>query len=135
LRADDANKTAREAFTAVQRPFIVFSKFQTVPFKPTENVAWEIQTVEENSGNTIARSVRSHISYCFLPKGIANNFNFPDLGERSDVNIVLGPKANTTLGAFAESVQSLKTIQDRKTKLFIWGRAVTTIYSKIPNHI
>jgi hypothetical protein len=123
-RADEANTTAREAFTTVQRPFIVFSGFRTVPFKPTENFAWEIQTIEENSGNTIARRVRSHISYCFLPKGIPNSFDFPDLGQRNDIYIVLGPKANTTVGAFAEPIAFLKAIQDRKTKLLVWGRAV-----------
>jgi hypothetical protein len=135
-RADDANTTAREAFTTVQRPFIVFSGFHTIPVKPTENFAWEIQTIEENTGNTIARRVRSHVSYCFFPQGIPDNFDFPDLGERNDVYIVLGPKANTTLGAFAEPVAYLKVIQDRKTKLFIWGRAVYhDIFKNTETHI
>jgi hypothetical protein len=135
-RADDANKTAREAFTAVQRPFVVFSGFRTVPFKPTENFAWEIQTVEENSGNTIARRVRSHVSYCFFSQGIPDRFDFPNVGERNDQDIVLGPKANTTLGAFAESVPFLKAIQDRKTKLFIWGQAIYhDIFKNTDTHI
>jgi hypothetical protein len=91
-RADEANTTAREAFTTVQRPFIVFSGFNTIPLKPTENFAWEIRTIEENAENTIARRVRSHLSYCFLPQGIPDNFDFPDVGKRNDIYIVLGPK-------------------------------------------
>ncbi|NOS76866.1 MAG: hypothetical protein HOP35_02870 [Nitrospira sp.] len=121
---NESNRINRDALVSVQRAF-VFPKPQIIGAMRDAkgNITLLSFAVDwENSGSTPTKDLTVNIdskAFDAPPKGDM----FPDNTRNLDNSLILGPKATISSDSTRVFGEELKSFQDGKKFLFVWGRA------------
>jgi hypothetical protein len=122
-----ADATTREAFTAVQRPFIVATSLTAVQELPGY---WSFQTILENTGSTPTKNmvVTSAVSFSvpILPDSPADP---GELKKQSDqayptvTDYFIGPHGKVAVDAISLITKTLEEMAEKRADFFVHGIA------------
>jgi hypothetical protein len=124
LRTDS---TTREAFTAVQRPFVVATALEAVQDLPAY---WTFRTVLENTGSTPTKNmtVTSSVSFSvpILPDSPADPSELrsqPTEAYPTTADFFMGPHGKVTVDAVSLITKTLEVMAEQRTDFFVYGIA------------
>jgi hypothetical protein len=117
------DSTTREAFTAVQRPFLVATALETVQDLPAY---WTFRTVLENTGSTPTKNmtVTSSVSFSvpILPDSPDDPSELraqPTDAYPTTTDFFMGPHGKVTVDAVSLVTKTLEDMADQRTDFFV----------------
>ena len=118
----------RQDSTNISRAFVFIREFRQFWLHDPENeqriVSWRIVPIWENSGNTIARKMKSYVNFCIFGPDIPDDFDFPDIGvTRATIPNLIGPHSTVDGGLSEIPVHTLVAIKKGMCNCYFWGWA------------
>jgi hypothetical protein len=123
----DANRINRESLQIGQRAYISFPMAaEAIGVASAETgvlVLWRFNLPLENTGNTPAREVRTHVNFHVEDPAapLATDFPFPDGGLPDDSSSFLAAKGRIASGVLNIQQQTIQRILERQARLFFYG--------------
>jgi hypothetical protein len=124
LRTDS---TTREAFTAVQRPFIIANSLDAIQELPAY---WSFRTVLENTGSTPTKNMTVTSSVSFSVPLLPDSPSDPmELSVRADepypsvTDHFVGPRGKVGIDAVSLSSKILEEMAEQRADFFVYGIA------------
>jgi hypothetical protein len=108
----------------INRAFVFHKQYAFIDIHDTNGtvVARDVVHTWENSGNTPAVRVTSHISWQSLLAVLPDNFSYPDLGDRDAApDKMIGPKASIYSDPIRIRQDILNAVAEESVHLFMWG--------------
>jgi hypothetical protein len=141
----DQAALTRETMIKTQRAFVLVKALEIEPLtvlhqSPTgplvdRVVGWRIGVKWENSGDTPTRDLFTHISLKSFDSEIPNNYDFPDLPDRSLSKALVGPRGTISSASFAIPVEQAQTVRAGAKYLYMWGWAeYDDVFPSTPRH-
>jgi hypothetical protein len=123
--AREAADVARDSLVSVQRAYVTFLNDMKVQGdisdpKAMKVVLWEFSVQVENSGTTPTRDAIIDAAIHTSENDLPDDFGYPDSPGPHQL-IVLGPKARAGTNTVTATPETMKAVQDKKTRLFIYG--------------
>jgi hypothetical protein len=122
------DSTTREAFTAVQRPFIVATGLEAVQDLP---LFWSFRTILENTGSTPTKNMTVISAVSFSVPVVPNSPMDPmELRGRSTdayptiTDHFVGPHGKAGIEAISLIAQTLEEMAERRADFYVYGMAV-----------
>jgi hypothetical protein len=119
--------TTREAFTAVQRPFIIASSLAAVQDLPAY---WSFQTILENTGSTPTKNmtVTSAVSFSvpILPDSPADPGELKKQSDEAYPTVTdhfIGPHGKVAVDAISLITKTLEEMAEKRADFFVYGIA------------
>lgn len=121
------DRTTREAFTAVQRPFIIATELAAVQDLPAY---WSFQIILENTGSTPTKNmtVTSAVSFSvpILPDSPPDPEELkkqPDAAYPTITDHFIGPHGKVAIPAISLVVATLEEMANQRADFFVYGIA------------
>jgi hypothetical protein len=140
--AEDSTKISKEALISVQRAFVFIKLFETHVINNEFN-EFLIMPMWENSGSTVANSLKNWVNFKVFPGEPPNNYDYPDLdrdgqllpGQGEGLSMFIGPHATQYADTLAIPVPIMEEVRAGKLRLFVWGWAeYCDVFEGIPLH-
>ena len=125
--AEDGTKISKEALISVQRAFVFIKLFKS----HVVNNEFLIMPMWENSGSTVANSLKNWVNFKVFSGEPPNNYDYPDLdrngqlipGQGEGLSTFIGPHATQYADTLAIPLPIMEEVRAGKLRLFIWGWA------------
>jgi hypothetical protein len=121
------DSTTREAFTAVQRPFIIATGLEAVQDLP---LYWSFRTILENTGSTPTKNMSVTSSVLFSVPVVPDSPTDP-MDLRSQPNEAyptvtdhfVGPRGKVGIDAISLRTKTLEEMAERRADFYVYGIA------------
>jgi hypothetical protein len=134
--AAGGNEINRANLVSVQRAYVFLKRFNPERVIVGGAVQWWFFLEWENSGTTPTKDLRLRVNFAYRPTPLPKGYDFPDLGEQTDIPVVIGPKSTATSPDLHVPTDILVQVKNGSLHLYFWGHAeYRDVFERTPLYV